>query len=421
MNLRRPVLALVGSLLLPAPARAEPPANKFSVAKCQSILATNNEAAKTLRAILAATNTKSCSDVQLDGKGRTQLGSIDLKGKGLTDLSPFRLFNFGEGGIDLSHNDISDLEPLVNAARASTRINLSHTKVKDAAFLNKYLPHAQILDGNEIDDPGKLTHSGWSSEFSLRGNHSTRGPDYDAALETLYRYYALFNNGNSASDYHPKFDLAGLRAVLAPKLTRYITLKDVPVEAIYEDAARFYQAKRNVFYGVHLETFKVEKQNGQVVATYTLDYGWNDDDLKVADRHADEAYEHIDRQKHVRVAAEAIFDSTFHLVSYTEKTMPHEKLTVVRATWGTRDLADVINFLADPDNAGRFAKVKIPKGAVLEDAFEFVSKYGGNKYGADDNFVKVTFKGKVLWAHSSSSGEGDDDGELYIRTAPIPL
>ena len=407
------VIGLLTCLLLPAVARAAP--NKFSVAKCKSILVANDEAAKTLRAILAAIGATTCSDVKVDKAGRTQLGSIDLKGKGLTDLSPFHLFNIGDGSIDLSHNDVSNVEPLMNVG-GPLRIDLSHTKVKEAAVLAKLHTGGLVLDGNQIDDPSKLKSAGWDSWFSMRGNRSTRGADYDTALETMYRYYALFTVASGANDRHPKFDLAGMRGVLAPRLTRYITFKDVPVEAVFEDAARFYKQKRDVYYQIVLSTLKVEKRNGQVVATYTVNYGWQDEDL----RGVDAGDEKISRSKQVRALAEVVFDSTFHVVSYTEKTVPMNKLIVVRATWATKDLADALNFLVVED-PGPFPKVKIPKGARLEEAFESVARDPGGTMTQEEGFLKVIFKGKVLWVRDSSWDDEQVEGELYVRREALPL
>jgi hypothetical protein len=399
-------------LLLPAVARAAP--NKFSVARCKSILVANDEAAKTLRAILAAIGATTCSDVKVDKTGRTQLVSLDLKGKGLTDLSPFRLFNVHDGTIDLSHNDVSNVEPLLTVG-SPNRINLSHTKVTEAAVLAKLLG-SLVLDGDQIDDPSKFKSAGYDSWFSMRGNRSTRGADYDTALETMYRYYALFTVASGADDRHPKFDLQGMRGVLSPRLTRYITFKDVPVEAVFEDAARFYKQKRDVYYQLFLSTFKVEKRNGQVVATYTVDYGWQDEDLKGVDA----GDEKITRSKQVRALAEVVFDSTFHVVSYAEKTVPMNKLIVVRATWATKDLADALNFLVVED-PGPFPKVKIPKGARLEEAFESVARDPGGTITQEEGFLKVIFKGKVLWVRDSSWDDENVEGELYVRRESIPL
>lgn len=71
---------------------------------------------------MAATNMKSCSDFKLD-HGRTGLMGINLSGRDLTDLSPFRLFTFSDGDIDLSNNQVSDIRPLVAASYGTYRIN----------------------------------------------------------------------------------------------------------------------------------------------------------------------------------------------------------------------------------------------------------------------------------------------------------
>jgi len=405
--------SVAASSLAAAP---RPALNKFSVATCNRILEAKGEAAKTLKAILAATNTRSCADFKLDARGRTEIASLDLKGQGLTDLAPFRLFSV-QGDINLANNNLSEVGPLVNAAHGGTRrINLSHNKLTDAAFLAKNFSGALILDGNELDDPAKLAGLTYASDFSLRGNRSARGADYDAALETMYRLYALFTSTNS-NNYRPQFDLEGMRAALAPKLSRYVTLKDVTVEAVFEDAQRFYKEKKDVVYRIHLDTFQVAKQGEQVTATYLVDYTWLNDDLGVPARESD-SYRHLSRRKIVEAEATAAFDSTFHVVSYAEKTHAGKRLTVVKPTWGTKNVADVANYLADTEEAtAEFPQVKIPKRAQLKYAFEYINSFG-SKYDLDDNFCKVIFKGKTLWVMASSAPEGDEDGEVYVRGCP---
>ncbi|MEP7051027.1 MAG: hypothetical protein ABJB12_11765 [Pseudomonadota bacterium] len=388
--------------------------NRFNVAQCNQILAANDEATRTLKAIMAATSTASCAGFKLE-HGRTALMSLKLSGKGLTDLSPFRLFAFQDGEIDLSSNPISDVRPLISAAHGTYRINLSRTRVKDAALLAGSFSQALVLDGNEIDDPAKLGAASLATLFSLRGNRSIRGADYDAALEAMFRFYALFSTDGSAAN-RPKFDLGGMRSALAPQLAEYITLKNASVEAIFQDAQHFYQGKSDVYYRIHLETFQVQQRDGQVTATFLLDYGWRDHDLKITNSEA-EAYQNIARGKRVNARATAAFDSTFHLRAYTEKTFAQTKRTVVKPTWGVRNLSDVIALLADGDPPS-LAKVRIPKGATLEDAFEYVARYSGGKFGTDDRFYKVIFNGKPLWARGSFSGDGEHDGVVYIEEAP---
>lgn len=384
--------------------------NKFDIKECSRILSAGGEAGKTLKAIMAATNTQSCSGFKLE-HGRTQLVGINLSGKGLTDLSPFRLFTFTDGEIDLSHNPISEIRPLIAASHGTYRINLSHTKVKDAALLNASLGGALVLDGNEIDDPGKLARACLASDFSLRGNRSVRGADYDAALEGVYRYYALFQGGKSVSP--PTLDLGAMRTVLAPRLTEYITLKDSTVEAIFEDAQRFYRTKLDVYSRIHLDTFEVQKRDGRVTATFALNYGWQDRDLKVPDPD-DEAYQRVHRGKRVDAVATVTFDPTFHIVGYIEKTAPKQRRRVVKTTWGVRTLAEVMAVLTEENPS--VAKVRIPKGAPLEDAFEYVYWSTDTRSGGEDHFVKVRFNGQVIWARSSAAS--DERGDLYIEDIP---
>jgi hypothetical protein len=412
MNLSHSVVAVLSLVTAANPsAWTGKDLNRFSVAQCTQILTANDEATRTLVAIMAAASTTSCSGFKLE-HGRTALTSLNLAGKGLTDLSPFRLFTFRDGEIDLSGNPISDVRPLISAAHGTYRINLSRTKVKDAALLAASFSQALVLDGNEIDDPAKLGAASLVTGFSLRGNRSTRGTDYDAALEGMFRFYSLFACDVSAAD-RPKLDLRGMQSALAPRLTQYITLKNASVEAIFEDAQRFYQGKSDVYYRIHLETFQVQKRDEQVIATFALDYGWRDHDLKVTSPEG-EAYQDIARGKRVTAQATAVFDSTFHLQAYTEKTFAQTKRTVVKPTWGVRSLSDVITLLADGD-ARSFSKVPIPKGAILEDAFDYVDRSSGGKFGIDDRFCKVIFNGKPVWARVSFSGDSKHDGVVYIE------
>ena len=124
----------------------------------------------------------------------------------------------------------------------------------------------------------------------------------------MFRYYAVFHGRQSGGD-PPTIDLADMRAVLAPRLTQYITLKNCTVEAIFDDAQRFYRAKVDVYSRIHLDTFQVQKGGGRITATFAVDYGWQDRDLKVADPNA-EAYQNVHRGKRIDAVATAVFDPT---------------------------------------------------------------------------------------------------------------
>jgi hypothetical protein len=400
------VASLAGPLVGASAAERKP--NRFSVQKCQAILRADNEATRTLKAIMAASKVQSCSGFELDSRGRTKLSSISLNGHRLTDLSPFELLNFDDGEIDLSNNDLSDVRPLKNSG--ASRLVLSHTKVKDAAALAALGAPSLVLDADEIDDPEKLGARSLDSFFSMRGNRSARGPDYDRALEAMYRFYALFAE-TSAPEYRAKFDLDGMRSVLAPKLTRYITLTDVSVETVFDDARRFYRAKSLIYYRIDLSTFKVEKQNGQLAATYALSYGWSDEDLPVAAPDAENDQE-ILRYKHVKALVHVVFDPIVHIISYAE-SYQRKKFAVVKSTWGTKNLADAVGFLSQKKATRDIAKVNIPKGVFVQDNFDDLSVPGG-KYDLDDTFHRVLFDGQPLWARVSKSGDGKTAGELYI-------
>jgi hypothetical protein len=414
-----PVALLASRLAAPSAPAGDPKPNKFSVSECKRFLAAHNAATKTMKAILEATKTSSCAAFKLDARGRTELTSIDLSGRGLTDLTPFHLLRFIDGEVNVANNDISDIEPLVNAVRGGPyRINLSRTKVASAELLAKSFGVALVLDGDQIDDPARLGAASLASSFSMRGNRSRRGADYDHALESMYRLYAQFSSTHDGIA-KPASDLDGLQSVLAPKVTRYITLKDVTAEAIAEDTRRFYRQKDDIYYRIHLDTFKVEKRAdaGQVLATFDLDYGWRDHDLKVPHPDAG-AEQNLIRGKRVSARVSVVFDPTGHIVSYMEKTAPCRHLVVVRPTWGTKSMVDALRFVVDGKHAAPFAKVPIPKGAAVEDAFEYLSRYSGNKYGSDDEVRKVVFQGKTLWAWQSSSGDDEKQGEIYIEERP---
>ena len=87
----------------------------------------------------------------------------------------------------------------------------------------------------------------------------------------------------------------------------------------------------------------------------------------------------------------------------------------MKTTWGVRTLAEVMAVLTEQNP--RVAKVRIPKGAPLDDAFEYVNKSTGSKSGEEDNFYKVSFNGQVIWARSTASNDQSDD-EVYIEDAP---
>jgi hypothetical protein len=187
----------------------------------------------------------------------------------------------------------------------------------------------------------------------------------------------------------------------------------VPVEAVFENAQRFYKDKSGVRYWIHLGTFQVRKEGAQIVASYVLSYDWENEDLGLAATDA-ERHHNIARRKSVGARAEVGFDSTFHIVSYTEQTTPLLQLTVSKLTWGTRSMSDAIESIAGGESAARVAKVKIPKGAALQDAFEFLERPGG-RFGPDDRFQKVVFNGKVLWARTEWAGDDDHEGDVYIQ------
>lgn len=80
-----------------------------------------------------------------------------------------------------------------------------------------------------------------------------------------------------------------------------------------------------------------------------------------------------------------------------------------------RTLAEVMAVLTEQNP--RVAKVRIPKGAPVEDAFEYVNKSTGSKFGAEDNFYRVSFNGQVIWARATAGNDQGDD-EVYIEDAP---
>jgi hypothetical protein len=400
-------IAALASPLGPSGAAEKKP-NRFSVDRCQAILRADNEATRTLKAIMVAIKVASCAGFALDGRGRTRLSSISLDGQGLTDLSPFRLLNFGDGEIDLSNNNVSDVRPLTGSG--ASQLVLSHTRVTDAAALAALGIPTLVLDADQIDDPEKLGARSLDAFFSMRGNRSGRGAEYDATLEAMYRFYALFAGG-TAPEHQAKLELDVMRLVLAPRLTKYITLKDVSVEAVFHDAERFYRGKSEIYYRIDLGTFKAEKQNGQLVASYALRYGWKDEDLMIADPRA-EKYRDMRRYKHVRAQVDVVFDPDVHVVSYTE-SYRRSRFPVVKATWGTKNLADAVGFLAGEKGTPEIAKVIIPRGAVVEDSFDDLA-VSGSKYDIDDDFHRVFFNGQALWARVSKSGDGKKEGELYI-------
>ena len=232
----------------------------------------------------------------------------------------------------------------------------------------------------------------------------------------MYRLHALFASEANAPERRAKFNLDGMRSVLAPRLTRYITLKDVSVEAVFDDAKHFYRTKSMIYYRIDLRTFKVEKQNGHLAASYALSYGWQDDDLPVAHPRTENCPE-ILRYKHVKALVQVFFDPMVHVVSYTE-TYQRNNFPVVKTTWGTKNLVDAVGFLAQREASPKIVKVKIPKGVVVEDDFDDLSVSGSNS-DLEDDFHRVRFNGELLWARVSRSADRKTDGELYInRNAP---
>lgn|GEM_PF-7048559 len=392
--------------------------NKFSVRKCDEILKNQGDAARTLNAILVAVHAKSCSDVTLDARGRTKLTSIDLHGQGLKDLSPFRLFTFVDGEIDLSNNVISDVTPLIDAAHGVYRINLSQNKIRDARVLAQNFSIALVLNANEIDDPGLLGTLGLVSDFSLRGNRSSRGVDYDRALESTYRFYALFSLAGKPGSANQGIDVDALRACLATQVAQFISLKNASVEDVVRDARRFYQKKSEVKYRVHLDTFSVARENGSLLATFAVDYVWNDHELGIPDEEAETYPGLLMRGKSVKASATVTFDSSFRIVAYVEKLAPRRKLKVVEATWGTARVADVVKTIVNGTVAAAVPMVGIPKGTILESDFEHVSNDAGGKLGSADRFDRVVYKGKPLWVRASSSGEGERNDGIYLREQP---
>jgi hypothetical protein len=379
--------------------------NKFNCKKCDSILMLNNDASKTLREIMAATKVNSCSEFKVDSKGVTSLNTIDLHRKSLTDLSPFLLFRFVDGSIDLSHNNISDIEPLIIASHGLYRINLSHNNIKDASYLAKHFNLALVLDSNEIDDPSKLGDLSLQRWFSIRGNHSKRGPDYDNALESLYRFYALFSK-----DYfgEKKVDFSGMKQSLAPKLIQYISLKNVTVENVIDDAERFYNKKGDVEYIIHLKNFNIEKQNGSILASCSLSYHWNDFDFNLPDDDEND-YSRIYRTKKVEASVKALFDSTFHIVSYIENLPPRKKYLVTQQTSGMVNIADVVKILSFQEVSNTAEEIKLPAGSILKADFESAGNHTGNKYGKNDEFGKFIYNGKSIWIRTSSSEDDEDN------------
>ena len=379
--------------------------NKFDCKKCDSILRLNNDASKTLREIMAAAKVNSCSEFKVDSKGMTSLCTIDLHGKSLTDLSPFHLFRFVDGSIDLSHNNISNVEPLINASHGLYRINLSHNNIKDASYLAKHFNLALVLDGNEIDDPSKLGDLYLQRWFSIRGNHSKRGPDYDTALESLYRFYALFSTDYAGKK---KVDFSGMKQILAPVLLQYISLKNVKVEDVIDDAERYFNKKGDVGYIIHLKTFTIKKQNGNILATYSLSYHWNDYDFNMPDDDSSD-YSRIYRTKNVEAWVKVLFDSTFHIVSYSEKLPPRKKYSVTRQTLGMANIADVVRILSFQKESDTANEIILPAGSILKADFESAGNITGDKFGTNDEFGKFIYNGKSIWIRTSSSEEDIDN------------
>ena len=391
--------------------------NKFSVSKCNAILKGPGDAARTLKAILGAIHVEACSEVPLDSQGRTKLTSIDLHGKGLTDLSPFRLFTFVDGEINLSSNTISDVTPLIEAAKGPFRINLAHNKVKDALVLSKNFSIGLVLDDNEIDDPGRLATLCLDSDFSLRGNRSQRGAAYDRALEGTYRLYASFLPRPNSTPGAEGIDGDALRSALAPKLTRFVSLKDVTADDVIRDAERFYQRKSDIKYRIHLDTFATATEAGSVLATFAVDYAWSDHDLSVPEAEAGKTGA-LSRVKRVQAVATVTFDSAFRVVGYAEQLSPRRRLKVVQSTWGTARVADVVRTIAKGEVTAGVPVIKIPKGTILESDFEEIANADGGRFGTSDAFTRVIYKGKPIWAQASTSQADDKHSGVYLEEMP---
>jgi hypothetical protein len=216
-------------------------------------------------------------------------------------------------------------------------------------------------------------------------NKSQRGADYDRALESTYRLYASLSPRANADPDKQGIDLDALRASLATKLTRFISLRDVTAEDVVRDAQRFYQRKADVKYPVHLDTFTVAREGDAVLATFAVDYAWVDHDLNVPDDEA-EKLTTLTRGKRVETSARVTFDSAFRIVGYSEKVALRKKLKVVAPTWGTVRLADVVRTIANGDLAANVPRTRIPKGTILESDFEYVANAVGGSFAADDRF-----------------------------------
>jgi len=68
--------------------------------------------------------------------------------------------------------------------------------------------------------------------------------------------------------------------------------------------------------------------------------------------------------------------------------------------------------MAGEKAAEEIARVKIPKGSVLEDNFEGVGIF--RPRSSDDGFYRVLYKGQALWALECELDEESNEGTLFF-------
>lgn len=386
----------------------------FTNSPCEKLLSEDTPACHTMREIMAATKTASCGDFKRTEDNKFfQVRNFDLVNKQISDLSPFCLFHFSDGSIDLSNNAIEDPTPL--GAQGWYRINLSNNKLHDAKLLRRVFGvKSLILDGNSIDDPRELGTLALTRDFSLRHNHSSLGEDFDKGLDRLFEFYGALHRDWELTKTEATFDRERVLPLLAERMSRFISLKDVTPEEVLSNINKYYTYKTDIDFIPAISTLKISRSNGILRASHVLQYHWYDNSL------LDEAEEYPmqHRSKDVWCDVEIEFTDDMRISSYVEKNYRRPVFKVLRATQATASVQSVWDCLATACRKLTGKTEVVPAGTELQGNFENASNSLGGKSGVGDAFDYVLYHGRPLWVRSSmsiSDTSRTDDSKTFLE------
>jgi hypothetical protein len=242
---------------------------------------------------------------------------------------------------------------------------------------------------------------------------TTPAPALAALEERIQSHYAKYVDGTRFAFFAVDF---------APRVERYLSLRDINVPALQAEARRFFRDKKGLAFTPKAGTFVVKHEGTRSRVEFELGIAWR--------QSMSESYKECDRQDVVRgigpgpsaiehkvdVHAELVLDERLRFVSYAELGMLSKKLQVK-----TRDepLPAFVSIPTRPARAEDSTATPVASGTLVEDLGD---RFTCSQGGETDTLRKVRVDGAVVWLLEEWTWDTGHNfvGEVLLVPAPAP-